>query len=103
LRLLGVLTAVLVVACAAVVGLSRAAPSALPRATADRPDEVAGEQVHFLYVLPTDAPDEELDVNGLLTASIARMQAWLAQQSGAPSFDSTPSRASPTLRSCGRR
>jgi hypothetical protein len=35
-------------------------------------------------VLPTDAPDEELDVNGLLTASIARMQAWLAQQSGGP-------------------
>jgi hypothetical protein len=75
---------VLVVACAAVVGLSRAAPSALPRATADRPDEVVGEQVHFLYVLPTDAPDEELDVNGLLTASIARTQAWLAQQSGGP-------------------
>jgi hypothetical protein len=84
LRLLGVLTAVLVVASASLVGLSAAAPSALPRATADRPDEVVGEQVHFIYVLPTDAPDEQLDVNGELTASIARMQAWLAGQTGGP-------------------
>ncbi len=84
LRLLGVLTAVLVVACASVVGLSAAAPSALPRATADRPDEVVGEQVHFIYALPTDAPDGQLDVNGELTASIARMQAWLAGQTGGP-------------------
>ncbi len=84
LRLLGVLTAVLVVASVSLVGLSAAAPSALPRATVDRPDEVVGEQVHFLYVIPTDAPDEQLDVNGVLTASIARMQVWLAQQSGGP-------------------
>ena len=84
MRLLGVLTAVLVVACAAVAGLSSAASTALPRATEDRPDEVAGEQVHFLYVIPTDAPDEQLDVNGELNASIARMQAWLAGQTGGP-------------------
>ena len=84
LRLLGVITAVLAVVSASVVGLSAAAPSALPRATADRPDEVVGDQVHFLYVIPTDAPDEQLDVNGELTASIARMQVWLAQQSGGP-------------------
>ena len=84
LRLLGVLTAVLVVACASVSGLSTAASTALPRATEDRPDEVAGEQVHFLYVIPTDGPDEQFDVNGLLTSSIARMQAWLAGQTGGP-------------------
>ena len=59
-------------------------PSALPRATEDRPDEVAGEQVHFLYVIPTNAPDEQLDVNGELTTSIARMQAWLARQTRGP-------------------
>jgi hypothetical protein len=35
-------------------------------------------------VIPTDAPDEQLDVNGLLTSSIARMQAWLAGQTGGP-------------------
>ena len=40
--------------------------------------------MHFLYVIPTDAPDEQLDVNGLLTSSIARMQAWLAGQTGGP-------------------
>jgi hypothetical protein len=40
--------------------------------------------VHFLYVIPTDAPDEQLDVNGELTSSIARMQAWLAGQTGGP-------------------
>ena len=70
--------------CVSVVGLSSAASTALPRATEDRPDEVAGEQVHFLYVIPTDAPDEQLDINGELTASIARMQAWLAGQTGGP-------------------
>ncbi len=84
LRLLGVLTAVLVVASVSLVGLSAAAPSGLPRATADRPDEVVGDQVHLMYVIPTDAPDEQLDVNGELTASIARMQAWLAGQTGGP-------------------
>lgn len=78
------LTAALVVASALAAGLSSAAPSALPRATEDRPDEVAGEQVHFLYVIPTDAPDEHLDVNGELTTSIARMQAWLARQTRGP-------------------
>jgi hypothetical protein len=75
---------VLTVAGVSVAGLSTAASTALPRATEDRPDEVAGEQVHFLYVIPTDAPDEQLDVNGLLTSSIARMQAWLAGQTGGP-------------------
>lgn len=74
----------LVVAGVSVAGLSTAASTALPRATEDRPDEVAGEQVHFLYVIPTDAPDEQLDVNGELTNSIARMQAWLAGQTGGP-------------------
>jgi hypothetical protein len=74
----------LVAAGVSVAGLSSASSSALPRATEDRPDEVAGEQVHFLYVIPTDAPDEQLDVNGLLTSSIARMQAWLAGQTGGP-------------------
>ena len=84
LRLLIVVSAVLLVVFASVGGLSAAAPSALPRATADRPDEVVGEQVHFLYVIPSDAPDGQLDVNGELTASIARMQAWLAGQTGGP-------------------
>ena len=74
----------LVVSGVSVAGLSTAASTALPRATEDRPDEVAGEQVHFLYVIPTDAPDEQLDVNGELTNSIARMQAWLAGQTGGP-------------------
>ena len=83
LRLLGVLTAALV-ACALVAGLSTAASTALPRATEDRPDEVAGEQVHLVYAIPTDAPDEQLDVNGELNASIARMQGWLAGQTGGP-------------------
>ena len=53
LRLLVVITAVLAFVCVSVVGLSSAASTALPRATEDRPDEVAGEQVHFLYVIPT--------------------------------------------------
>ena len=71
------------------VGLA-AAPRVTPRptgnlaqrATADRADELAGSQVHFLYVLPSDGIDEALDVNGTLANSISSIQTWLVGQTG---------------------
>jgi hypothetical protein len=59
---------------------SSAAPDALPRATADRRDDVTGPQVHALYVLPSDGADRRLDANGTIAASFANWQAWVREQ-----------------------
>lgn len=50
------------------------------RATADRPDDLPGKQIHVMYVLPADAPDENLDTNGSLSDAVTRMNQWLALQ-----------------------
>lgn len=58
-------------------------PSPLPRALEDRPDDdPTGYQVHFLYAIPSDLPDDGLDVNGTLERSIASIQRWLSRQTG---------------------
>ena len=59
---------------------SSAAPDALPRATADRRDEVTGPQVHALYILASDGADRGLDTNGTIAASFANWQGWLRGQ-----------------------
>jgi hypothetical protein len=59
---------------------SSAAPDALPRVTADRRDDVAGPQVHALYVVPSDGADRRLDANGTIAASFANWQGWLRDQ-----------------------
>ncbi|MDQ4125553.1 MAG: hypothetical protein M3134_08140, partial [Actinomycetota bacterium] len=53
----------------------------LPRATVDRPDFDSGRQVHLIYLVPSDAADEQLDVDGTLECSIRAQQEWFAQQS----------------------
>lgn len=53
----------------------------LPRATSDRPDFDSGRQVHLIYLVPADAADEGLDVDGTLECSFRAQQQWLAQQS----------------------
>jgi hypothetical protein len=58
------------------------AAAALPRATSDRPDDNAGPQVHFVYAIPSDQPDRNLDADGTLEASIGAMQGWLRGQTG---------------------
>ena len=59
------------------------APAApLDRATADRPDDQTGAQVHFMYVLPSDGVDRALDTNGTMARSVAAFQSWLAGQTG---------------------
>ena len=59
---------------------SNAAPDVLPRATADRRDDVTGPQVHALYVVPADRADRGLDTNGTIAASFANWQGWLRGQ-----------------------
>jgi hypothetical protein len=55
---------------------------ALARSTADRPDDVTGSQIHFLYVLPSDGADRALDTNGKIATSVAAFARWLEKQSG---------------------
>lgn len=59
-------------------------PDAVPgRSLSDRPDELAGAQIHYVYAIPADGRDERLDVNGAIANSIASIQSWLrAQTSG---------------------
>jgi hypothetical protein len=52
------------------------------RTTRDMPDEVSGPQVHFLYVVPADGADRQLDVNGGMEQSIARIEHWFERQTG---------------------
>lgn len=54
--------------------------AAVERTTVDRVDDIHGPQVHFLYVVPSDGTDRELDTNGTLDASIARIQRWMVSQ-----------------------
>ena len=53
---------------------------ALPRTTTDRPDDFAGHQVHFVYVLPSDSPDEQLDTNGTIVRSVNAFAQWFCKQ-----------------------
>jgi hypothetical protein len=73
------LVAVLVFALA---GSAPAAQEALPRATADRPDEVRGPQLHAVYAVPTDGVDRALDTSGAIESSVASFQRWLAAETG---------------------
>ena len=55
---------------------------ALPRATADRPDDRQGAQVHVVYAVPSDGVDRALDTDGTIAASVANWQRWLRGQAG---------------------
>jgi hypothetical protein len=52
------------------------------RTTNDLPDGSSGNQIHVMYVLPSDGVDESLDTSGTLARSVATFQRWLAGQSG---------------------
>jgi hypothetical protein len=52
------------------------------RATTDRTDEASGRQVHVMYVLPSDSPDDSLDINGTLEGSVRAWNKWFAEQTG---------------------
>lgn len=54
-------------------------PPLRPRYTADQPDDFRGYQIHIAYVLPKDAPDDELDRKGTIAKAIDGMNAWLSR------------------------
>jgi hypothetical protein len=45
--------------------------------TVDRPDDVGGYEIHFIYALPSDGKDDFLDVDGKIELSAEAMNNWL--------------------------
>jgi hypothetical protein len=50
------------------------------RTFSDLPDDSSANQIHVMYILPSDGVDESLDINGTLARSVATFQRWLAGQ-----------------------
>jgi hypothetical protein len=50
------------------------------RTTNDLPDDFLSNQIHVMYVLPSDGVDQNLDTNGTLARSVAAFQKWLVGQ-----------------------
>jgi Divergent InlB B-repeat domain len=63
-------------------GLFASPASAGVRSTQDLPDDTSGPQIHFLYVVPSDSAERQLDTNGLMGQSIARIEHWFEGQTG---------------------
>ena len=61
---------------------SAAATADRERAVTDMPDDISGAQVHFLYVVPSDGADGQLDTNGAFEQSIGRIERWFVTRSG---------------------
>lgn len=59
-----------------------ASPPVRQRQTADQPDDHDGYQVHFLYVLPSDGIDEQLDTNGWIATAVGSALRWLEKETG---------------------
>jgi len=80
----GVAARTLTAACLGALLLSvptvGAQPRFLSRATADRPDDVSGPQIHALYVVPSDGADRALDTDGTVAASVGNWQRWFESQ-----------------------
>lgn len=53
----------------------------LPRAGKDRPDVVEGLQIHVVYLVAADAPDETLDSRGVIDCSLRAQNDWFQEQS----------------------
>jgi len=54
----------------------------LPRAGVDRPDDLPGYQIHFVYVQPAGAPDGNLDTTGQIDGWVREANAWLKGKIG---------------------
>jgi hypothetical protein len=65
-----------------VVAAPAGAHPSLDRSTTDRPDDVAGPQIHAVYVVPADGTDRGLDTNGTIAASVNNWETWLRGQTG---------------------
>jgi len=60
--------------------------ASITRATADRADEIAGNQIHVIYAVPSDGADGSLDLNGTIARSVGSMNTWLAVQAAGRRF-----------------
>jgi len=62
--------------------LPAAPPQPMQRggAAVDQPDDIAGNQVHVIYVLPSDGADQNFDIDGTLSGSMQLAQNWFAGQ-----------------------
>lgn len=69
----------------------------LPRSLVDRPDDHPGFQVHVVYLLPSDAPDEEADSNGAIARMLELGRAWMRQESGGTHLRIDTQRGEPDL------
>jgi hypothetical protein len=61
-------------------------PQFLARSTSDRPDDLSNDQIHVMYVLPSDGIDQSLDSSGAIAVSVSAMNQWFAAQSGGASL-----------------
>lgn len=53
------------------------------RAYADRPDDHPDQyQFHILYVLPANAKDRQIDLDGTISRSVEAVNQWFSEQSG---------------------
>ena len=52
------------------------------RSQMDRPDDSPGPQIHFVYAVPSDAPDRSFDIALGLAYSVMSFQSWIALKSG---------------------
>ncbi len=54
----------------------------IPRSTRDRPDDISGPQIHFIYAVPSDIEDMNRDRFGEMERSVVAIQNWLPEEIG---------------------
>ena len=52
------------------------------KATADRPDDESGPQIHLVYATPSDGRDRFVEMSQAISRSVSRTQEWLKSQTG---------------------
>ena len=52
------------------------------RALSDRPDDLSGEQVHFVYAVASDGQDHGLDTSGVIAELVGNVQVFLRRKLG---------------------
>jgi hypothetical protein len=57
--------------------------TSLEYSTMDRPDDIEGYQIHFVYALPNGGTDDFLDVNGRIALSAQALNLWLEGKTAA--------------------
>ena len=56
------------------------------RVTFDLTDQTTKPRIHFIYVLPADAPDDQLDLNGSIRQAITGLENWTRFSTGGRIF-----------------